>query len=273
MAYYDRIMKILPEPMQSVDAGVMPAEAPGYDYEYESSSGSSYSPDHLRWTKTIFSGNSHHYMADTLYKKFQDRQKFPPQEISIHVDTMRAELISTGMSDSRAASRVRSITIQCLLLLGSRSFSHFLNAIERYLMVLRPLSSTPDAKFEILEIVCSFWRRNHQMVAIIFDKLMQYQIVGPADIVSWAFEGGGLGERTDGLDTFQWDLMKNAIDKSNGRVLIAQRRVVQQRKADEESRAAKQATSESMDVDDITIKKEGTYPLEFVRQFSGSKQS
>jgi nuclear cap-binding protein subunit 1 len=38
LSYYDRIMKTLPEAMQSIDAGVMPAEAPGYDYEYESSS-------------------------------------------------------------------------------------------------------------------------------------------------------------------------------------------------------------------------------------------
>lgn len=38
LSYYDRIMKTLPEPMQSLDAGVMPSEAPGYEYEYESSS-------------------------------------------------------------------------------------------------------------------------------------------------------------------------------------------------------------------------------------------
>lgn len=197
-------------------------------------------------------------MADSLYKKFQDRQKVPPQEITLYIDTMQTELISSGMSDSHATSRIRSITVQCLLLLGARSFSHFLNAIERYLPVLRPLSGTPDAKFEVLEIVCSFWRRNQQMISIIFDKLMQYQIVGPNDVVSWAFDGGGLGERSDGLTTFQWELMRNALDKSNGRVLIAQRRVVQQRKADEESRAAKHVASESMDVDDLTIKKEGT---------------
>jgi len=38
LSYYDRIMKTLPEPMQSPDARVMPAEVPGYDFEYESSS-------------------------------------------------------------------------------------------------------------------------------------------------------------------------------------------------------------------------------------------
>ena len=177
---------------------------------------------------------------------------------------MRTELISTGLSDSRAASRTRSITTQCLLVLGSRSFSHFLNAIERYLQVLHTLSNTPDAKFEVLEIVSTFWRRNRQMILIVFDKLMQYQVVDPTDVVSWAFEGGGLGERGDGLSTFQWELVKIALDKSNGRVSIAQRRVINQRKIDEEAMAkvkAKQAGNEKIDVDDIAMAVDGLLPL------------
>jgi nuclear cap-binding protein subunit 1 len=167
------------------------------------------------------------------------------------------------MSDSRAASKTRSIVMQCILVLGSRSFSHFLNATERYLKVLQSLSNTPDAKFEMLEIVSTFWRRNRQIILIIFDKLMQYQIVDPSDVVSWTFEGTGLGEKCDGLNTFQWELMKVALDKSNGRVSIAQRRVVQQRKTDEETRAAMNAevTGNGMDVDDITVKVEGTVML------------
>lgn len=177
----------------------------------------------------------------------------------MHVDTLRTELVSSGMSDSRAASKTRSIVMQCILILGSRSFSHFLNATERYLKVLQSLSNTPDAKFEMLEIVSTFWRRNRQIILIIFDKLMQYQIVDPSDVVSWTFEGTGLGEKGDGLNTFQWELMKIALDKSNGRVSIAQRRVVQQRKTDEETRAAMNAevTGNGMDVDDITIRVEG----------------
>ncbi|KAG8818678.1 hypothetical protein FRC19_010401 [Serendipita sp. 401] len=239
LSYYDRILKTLPDAMQSPEAQIMPAEIPGHDFEYESS------------------GNSHHYIASNLLKKLQDRATL--MEVSIQVDTMRTELTSSGLSDSRAGSRTRSITMQCLLVLGARSFSHFLNAIERYIKVLQNLSTTPDAKFEMLEIVSTFWRRNRQMITIIFDKLMQYQIVDPSDVVSWAFEGGGLGEKGDGLGTFQWEVMRLALDKSNGRVSIAQRRIVQQRKIDDEARAAKiaeAAKNESMDVDDIAMKAE-----------------
>lgn len=35
LSYFDRVLKTLPEPMQSGDAGVMPAEAPGPDFDYD----------------------------------------------------------------------------------------------------------------------------------------------------------------------------------------------------------------------------------------------
>ena len=177
------------------------------------------------------------------------------------VEEMRGELLRESTSESQALSTTRSITVQCLLVLGARSFSHFLNVVERYLPVLHAVSGTQEAKFEILEIVSGFWRRNGQFISIIFDKLMQYQIVDPADVVSWAFEGSGLlgsesgsgsgsksgstsgsksGPRS-GLSTFQWEVMKSAVDKANGRVYKAHARVVQQTKADDDVRAAKHA--------------------------------
>ena len=171
-------------------------------------------------------------------------------DVVAFVEEMRGELLRESTSESRALSTTRSITVQCLLVLGARSFSHFLNVVERYLPVLHAVSGTPDAKFEILEIVSGFWRRNGQFISIIFDKLMQYQIVDPADVVSWAFEGNGLesgsgsGSRSgtgSGLNTFQWEVMKSAVDKANGRVYKAHARVVQQTKADDDVRAAKHA--------------------------------
>jgi nuclear cap-binding protein subunit 1 len=35
LSYYDRIVKTLPEPMQDPDAGLIPSEAPGPDFEYD----------------------------------------------------------------------------------------------------------------------------------------------------------------------------------------------------------------------------------------------
>ena len=201
-------------------------------------------------------GNPYAYLAGQLQERLAKRDVYKTPDVVAFVEEMREELLRESTSESRALSTVRSITVQCLLVLGARSFSHFLNVVERYLPVLHAVSGTPDAKFEILEIVSGFWRRNGQFIGIIFDKLMQYQIVDPADVVSWAFEGNGLGlglglgvggdgGRSEGLSTFQWEVMKSAVDKANGRVYKAQARVVQQTKADDDARAAKHAAEAS----------------------------
>ena len=72
------------------------------------------------------------------------------------------------------------------------------------------------------------------MVGIVFDKLMQYQIVDPTDVVSWAF-----AHREEGLD---WDVLKGDIDKANGRVVVARKKVAALRKEEDETRARAKAS-------------------------------
>ena len=177
-------------------------------------------------------------------------------------------------------SAIRSITIQSLLSIGSRSFSHLLNAIERYLPVLRVLASgtisstssatsgpsagDADAKSDILVSAAEFWRRNTQMVCIVFDKLMQYQIVDPSDIVSWAFTHSAniaradrdsyAEERKTRVYSFVWSVIEGALDKANGRVAIAKRKVTALRKEEDDSRArdiAKGGDVGNIDVDTV----------------------
>lgn len=163
---------------------------------------------------------------------------------------------------------VRSIAVQSLLSIGSRSFSHLLNAIERYLPLLRSLAGggttstgvggNSEAKGDILTAAAAFWKRNRQMVNIVFDKLMQYQIVDPTDVVAWTFTNvagdghlSGMGPLS--LSAFEWDLLKGALDKANGRVMIARRKVAALRKEEDDTRAKAKARGgvdvSSMEVD------------------------
>jgi len=73
------------------------------------------------------------------------------------------------------------------------------------------------------------------MIGIVFDKLMQYQIVEPADVVAWVF-----AHNADGLD---WDLLRSAVDKANGRVVVARRRVATLRKEDDDAHARAKANA------------------------------
>jgi nuclear cap-binding protein subunit 1 len=98
------------------------------------------------------------------------------------------------------------------------------------------------------------------MVGIVFDKMMQYQIVDPTDVVAWTFVNkAGIGQQPSGmtrplsLSAFEWDLLKGALDKANGRVMIARRRVTALRKEEDDTLARAKASGgadvSSMEVD------------------------
>jgi nuclear cap-binding protein subunit 1 len=180
------------------------------------------------------------------------------------LESLRNSLAESMQGTANLDNVLRSIAIQSLLHTGSRSFSHFLNAVERYLPLLRNLAAggissnvgipNIQARMDILTASARFWRRNRQMVGIVFDKLMQYQIVDPTDVVSWAFGSGlGNGEGPLKVDYQQWDLLRAALDKANGRVMIARRRVIALRKEEDENRARANAdganNGASMEVD------------------------
>ncbi|KAH8102808.1 MIF4G like-domain-containing protein [Phellopilus nigrolimitatus] len=188
----------------------------------------------------------HHDAAQSVLHLLRGRAK--TEDINAHIETLRNNLAETTEGDVHVDSVIRAITIQSLLHIGSRSFSHFLNAIERYLPVLRALATGVDAKADILQAAAEFWRRNPQMVRIVFDKLMQYQIVDPSDVIGWAFAppAGGEGAK---IDTFRWEIIEGALDKANGRVVVARKKVSALRKEEDDSRAREKASG-NMEVTD-----------------------
>ncbi|KAI9511289.1 MIF4G like-domain-containing protein [Russula earlei] len=225
LSYYDRVLKTLPEPFQDPSAGAMPDQAPGPTYEYEDATA------------------PHYDAAQSILNQLRSRAK--PEDVLAHLETVKNSLAEMADVNEDPDTLIRSIAIQSLLHIGARSFSHFLNAVERYLTVLRALSGSSEAKTHVLELVASFWQRSHQMVGIVFDKLMQYQIVEPADVVGWVF-----AHSSKGLD---WDLLRSAVDKANGRVVVARRRVATLRKEDDDAHARAKAKANGGVADAATM--------------------
>jgi nuclear cap-binding protein subunit 1 len=212
------------------------------------------------------------------------RGRSPPEEVISFVDNLRMSLESTPSAPHPFASidaLIRSIGVQSLLSIGSRSFSHLLNAIERYLPLLRGLANpspaqgggdVTEAKTDILNAVFAFWKRNRQIIGIVFDKLMQYQIVDPTEVIAWTFGNSANYSIEDGAETnplsvgaFEWDLIKGAMDKANGRVMVARRKVAALRKEQDDSiarvRASGGADVASMEVDgEVKPIKQGMVP-------------
>ncbi|KIJ70616.1 hypothetical protein HYDPIDRAFT_172390 [Hydnomerulius pinastri MD-312] len=245
LSYHDRILRTLPEPMQT-DLNVISDQAPGPEFQYEDPS------------------NPYHDASQSIVNLLRGRSR--PEEVLSHLDTLKTTLESTASAPHpfpHIDALICSLAVQSLLSIGSRSFSHLLNAIERYLPLLRGLANPnpaqgggdpSEAKRDILTAAAAFWRRNRQMVGIVFDKLMQYQIVDPTDVVGWTFgnaasleeeaEGLGIGTGTGplSLGAFEWDLLKGALDKANGRVMIARRKVAALRKEQDDSIARVKAS-------------------------------
>ncbi|KAJ6567374.1 MIF4G like-domain-containing protein [Mycena vulgaris] len=248
LSYHDRILKTLPEEMQAPEGHTISEQAPGPDFEYDDPA------------------KPHHDSALSVLNLFRGRAK--AEDVISHLDTLKVTLeTSDDGGVVNADALIRSIAVQSLLHIGARSFSHLLNAIERYLPLLRNIASggassvggsgNPEAKADILTASAAFWKHNRHMVAIVFDKLMQYQIVDPTDVVGWTFinraEIRELSEATGplSLSAFEWDLLKGALDKANGRVMIARRKVVALRKEEDDTRARVKAGGGDGNVMDV----------------------
>lgn len=193
--------------------------------------------------------NPYREHAEQLLDLLRGRAK--AEDVNGHLETLKNNIADVSEGGINVDSVVRSVTVQSLLNIGTRSFSHFLNAIERYLIVLRTLASGgADAKADILHAAAQYWRRNPQMVRIVFDKLMQYQIVDPSDVIAWAFTPHAQGEETDvvRIDSFRWEIIEGALDKANGRVMVAKKKVTALRKEEDDSRAREKAEG-NMEVD------------------------
>ena len=254
LSYHERILKTLPPVMQERDANVISAVVPSPDFEYEDPCTSILVlGEPLQLNNCVIVANPHHEAAQSVLNLLKGRAK--PEEIISHLDTLKNSLESSD-STPNVDTILRSIAIQSLLNIGSRSFSHLLNAIERYLPLLRSLvnggisgsgiGGNAEAKFDILTAAAAFWKHNRQMVNIVFDKLMQYQIVDPTDVVAWTFTNVSSSGHLSGvgplsLSAFEWDLLKGALDKANGRVMIAKRKVASVRKEEDETRAKAKA--------------------------------
>lgn len=177
LAYYDRIRDTLPDELLDV---LMPPDEPTPEFVYARS-------DH-----------PYHAQAMQLHNSVKAKASVPVVEADIHSfeqsilapdalptdDTATRGLVN---SPEDAALVVRDVAMQALLNAGSRSFSHLLNVMERYNDLLRQLSSTPSARITLLDSATRFWAKSPQWVLIVIDKLLQYRIIEPADVIEFVF--------------------------------------------------------------------------------------
>lgn len=230
LAYYDRIKGTLPP---ELEASVLPPTEPVPVYVYAD-------PTHV-----------HHALAMQLLQSLKakasvqvvqaDLQSYQQSILAPATDVPDTEDEALAETPADAERIVRDLAVQTLLNAGCRSFSHLLNVMERYHELLRSLSQTPDARLSILESTAQFWSNSPQWVLIVCDKLLQYRIVEPVDVVRFVFtsEPGRTNSpfalagqspewgptRRDWSSFHWWTILRLTVDKILGRVTQLTRRV------------------------------------------------
>lgn len=181
-----------------------------------------------------------HAEATELLKMY--RQKSSAEDVRVHLSTLPDAFSGP---DEPMSPEVRLMAVETLLQLGARSFSHFLNATERYLDVLRFLTPDPSSRQILLKGVYHFWQSSPHMRLIVLDKYIQYGILEGLDVVDWVFsstdEAGGANVADGWTDGWKWEVLRMCLDKHVGRVAAVRNRVKLVEKEDETARARRAA--------------------------------
>ncbi|TIA94146.1 hypothetical protein E3P81_00357 [Wallemia ichthyophaga] len=245
LSYFDRINQTLPEALLN-KAGMVVSPMPNF----------------------IYANEEHPYNATTTSVMDSMRNKITSDAMIKNIVKIEEDLKenpSLPQSGNSAKKVSRDIATQCLLNVGSRSFSHFLNVIEKYIEVIKYLTADKDSRIDLLRSVGRFWVRNSQMKKIIVDKLLQYRLIEPTDVVQWLFNPNDPefpSEVDDTVYQIGWsdlnfgDLLKTALNKVNTRVNQQYQKLVETKKNDEEVASIAKARNMEIDNEDETTKEE-----------------
>ena len=100
----------------------------------------------------------------------------------------------------------RDLFLFALLEVGSKTFSHCLNTIEKYLGLLQSMNKTEEEAKLTLDSIHEFWQNDSQFYSITIIKFMNYRILEPFWVVRWLLSNSN--------DTFEyWRLLNTAVDK------------------------------------------------------------
>lgn len=197
------------------------------------------------------------------------RGKAAVDEINAKSDSFAQEVAGQrGLAEEDAQKLATKILTQCILLVGSKSFSHFLNSLERYLQLFKSLSSTASKRTDLIDTAWKFFAPQKQMSLIVLDKLLRYRVLDPKDVVGWIF--GASADAWSDINVYE--LLTNTIDVAQSRIANASAKLDSLRQAaavraaeeeqekqkenneeDENSMSSRFVGSTDADLDDVPV--------------------
>ncbi|KAI9326716.1 armadillo-type protein [Obelidium mucronatum] len=211
LSYYDRILGTIPPEFTS-NKSIFPVVAPSHVFKYGPdyhSGDDDFNALVVRLNRQMTNKGDHDSVVSILEDVHSHR-------ISMQSNVMATEDYSKAGASWDQDSVVRDIFVQNVLFLGTKSFSHFLNVVERYVKILQLINSNPDDKYQTVQIIAAFWKENPQNLEICLDKLMNYRVVDPPSIISWALDMQLLD--TEYSRGYVWSILRNVVGKVNSKV-------------------------------------------------------
>lgn len=113
------------------------------------------------------------------------KKKAPEEDIQKALDSVHEQARAIGIQDPLVSST--DIYMTAILSIGSKSLSHVLSTIDRCkerLLAIGPQSE--EARRQIITSVFDFWADHPGTAVNIVDKLLNYTVVGPINVIEWA---------------------------------------------------------------------------------------
>ncbi|KAJ3019710.1 Nuclear cap-binding protein subunit 1 [Thoreauomyces humboldtii] len=206
LAYWERVQGTIPETFATYEA-IFPKIAPKPNFKFEGE-GDGIDPEIFKLVTELRKSLANKTPAPEVSKILK--------RIAERPDTTPMEVEGSGFVATDKDRLARDAFVHCVMLQGSKSFSHVLNVVERYISLLREYNATDDAKAHTVRIIAEFWKYNTQFLEIILDKLMNYRVLDPKSIVSWVLDPVVLEKNHTRF--YLWAILRTTLGKVNFKV-------------------------------------------------------
>ena len=144
------------------------------------------------------------------------RAKAPDADLQSPFDTVEEIARSLGGTDSLVPSTDAYVTAICFL--GSKSLSHVLSQIERCKDRLLSIGARSElARRQIITSVMEYWHEKPGIGVNVVDKLLNYTILTPISVLSWALSDQ-LGKGQGLVLSHVFEMVSSTVTKVTNRV-------------------------------------------------------
>ncbi|KAH6641578.1 MIF4G like-domain-containing protein [Chaetomium tenue] len=145
------------------------------------------------------------------------KRKADDEEIDAVIQRIQSQAIDREI-DALVAST--DVFVTCVLHVGSKSLSHVLAAIERTKDRLADAGAASDAaRSQIISATMAYWSAHPGVALSIIEKLLNYSILTPETVITWALVSRAGNTRGEALSVAHvYEMVFNTVIKVTGRV-------------------------------------------------------